>query len=96
MTVKPHSGEKFDYLPHASKTQRSKFLSKMLENCLKEYSIKFLAKWSSTPSFLSWKTEHSPDICYRADYQSQVDEVVIYYENGSMYKGPLVNGLQNG
>jgi len=67
----------------------------LLDNCIKEYNIKFLSKWSDTISFHSWKNEHNPDICYRGE-NSQTDDVTIYYENGSMYKGPLLNGLYNG
>lgn len=93
MTLKQSSGEKFDYEEKkASKGQKSKFLRKMLDNCIKEYNYKFLAKWSETLNFHVWKIEHSSDLCYRAEYESQVEEVTIYHENGSMYRGPLVNG----
>lgn len=76
--------------------KRSKQFSQLSDLCLKEYNIKFLAKWSQTLSFHMWKSEHAADLCYRSDLDSQISDTTVYYENGSSYRGSLVNGLKNG
>lgn len=43
-----------------------------------------------------WKKEHQPDLSYRANFDCQIDDTTVFFENGNSYKGPLLNGLKWG
>lgn len=78
------------------KLKRKRRETQFLNASIKEYNEKFLQRWSETLNFHIWKVEHVPDLGFRSRFDTSIEETLIYYENGSSFRGPLVNGMKNG
>lgn len=62
----------------------------------KRFDMKFLTAWSGTVNFKCWVVAHDQRIANLSDTCGRSPNNTVYYDNGDIYSGGLLNGKRHG